>query len=55
MICCTKRGEVKNKMIWVLAIIGAVAAVTRSTHAVYRFFTGLFGESLEDDFDDKLR
>ena len=35
----------KNKVIWVLAIIGAVAAV-------YRFFTPDYLEEFEDDFDD---
>ena len=29
----------KNKVIWVLAIIGAVAAVAGIAYAVYRFFT----------------
>ena len=36
----------KNKVIWVLAIIGAVA------YAVYRFFTPDYLEEFEDDFDD---
>ena len=35
----------KNKVIWVLAIIGAVAAVAGIAYAVYRFFT-------PDYFDD---
>ena len=39
----------KNTVIWVLAIIGAVAAIA---FAVYRFFTPDYLEDFEDDFDD---
>ena len=42
----------KNKVIWVLAIIGAVAAVAGIAYAVYRFFTPDLLEEFEDDFDD---
>ena len=41
----------KNKVIWVLAIIGAVAAVAGIAYAVYRFFTPDYLEEFEDDFD----
>ena len=40
----------KNTVIWVLAIIGAVAAAI--AYAVYRFFTPDYLEDFEDDFDD---
>ena len=39
----------KNKVIWVLAIIGAVAAVAGIAYAVYRFFTPDYLEEFEDD------
>ena len=39
----------KNCILWVLAIIGAVAAVAGIAYAVYRFFTP---DYLDDDFDD---
>ena len=42
----------KNTVIWVLAIIGAVAAVAGIAYAVYRFFTLDYLEDFEDDFDD---
>lgn len=42
----------KNTVIWVLAIIGAVAAVAGIAYAVYRFFTPDYLEDFEDDFDD---
>ena len=42
----------KNTVIWVLAIIGAVAAVAEIAYAVYRFFTPDYLEDFEDDFDD---
>lgn len=42
----------KNNILWVLAIIGAVAAVAGIAYAVYRFFTPDYLEDFEDDFDD---
>ena len=42
----------KNCILWVLAIIGAVAAVAGIAFAVYRFFTPDYLEDFEDDFDD---
>lgn len=46
----------KNTVLWVLAIIGAVAAVVGIAFAVYHFFMPDyledFEEDLEDDFDD---
>ena len=50
----------KNNILWVLAIIGTIAAVAVIAYAVYRFFTpdyvedfeDDFGEDLEDEFDD---
>ncbi len=42
----------KNCILWVLAIIGAVAAVAGIAYALYRFFTPDYLEDFEDDFDD---
>ena len=42
----------KNTVLWVLAIIGAVAAVAGIAFAFYRFFTPDYLEYFEDDFDD---
>lgn len=42
----------KNCILWVLAIIGAVAAVAGIAYAVYRFFTPDYLEDFEDDFCD---
>ena len=39
----------KNTVLWVLAIIGAVAA---AVYGVYRFFTPDYLEDFEEDFDD---
>ena len=39
----------KNVILWVLAIVGAVAAVAGIAYAVYRFVTP---DYLDDDFDD---
>ena len=42
----------KNCILWVLAIIGAVAAVAGIAYAVYRFFTPDYLDDFDDDFDD---
>ena len=42
----------KNTVLWVLAIIGAVAAVAGIAFAVYRFFAPDYLEAFEEDFDD---
>ena len=39
----------KNCILWVLAIVAAVAGIA---YAVYRFFTPDYLEDFEDDFDD---
>ena len=44
----------KNTVLWVLAIIGAVAAVAGIAFAVYRFFAPDYLEDFEEDFDDDL-
>ena len=41
----------KNTGLWVLAIIGAVAAVAGIAFAVYRFFAPDYLEDFEEDFD----
>lgn len=50
-----RKDEVKrdsHAVLWVLAIIGAVAAVAGIAYGVYRFFTPDYLEDFEDDFDD---
>ncbi len=42
----------KNTLIWILAIVGAVAAIAGIAYAVYRFFTPDYLEDFEDDFED---
>lgn len=41
-----------NTLLWVLAIIGAVAAVAGIAYAVYRYLTPDYLEDFDDDFDD---
>ena len=49
-----KREEEKNKntVLWILAIVGAVAVVAGIAYAVYRFFTPDYLEDFEEDCDD---
>lgn len=52
-----KQEEVKeekkcHKVLWVFAIIGAIAAMAAIAYAVYRYFTPDYLEDFEDDFDD---
>lgn len=42
----------KNTVLWVLALIGAVAAVAGIAFAVYRFFAPDYLEDFEEDFDE---
>ena len=42
----------KNTVLWVLAIIGAVAAAAGIAFAVYHFFAPDYLEDFEEDFDD---
>lgn len=48
-----KEEEKKNDtVLWVLAIVGAVAAVAGIAFAVYRFLTPDYLEDFEEDFDE---
>ena len=42
----------KKVILWVLAIIGLVAAVAAIAYGVYKFVTPDYLEDFEDDFDD---
>lgn len=42
----------KSSLLWVLAIIGAVAAVAAIAYGVYRYFTPDYLDDFDDDFDD---
>ena len=41
-----------NTVLWVLASVGAVAAVAGIAYAVYRFLTPDYLEDFDDDFDE---
>ena len=41
-----------NVWVWVLAIIGVIAAVAGIAYLVYRHFTPDYLEDFEDDFED---
>lgn len=42
----------KSTIVWMLAIIGAVAAVAAIAFAVYKYFTPDYLEDFDDDYDD---
>ena len=44
----------KNVILWVLAIVGAVAADAGIAYAVYRLVTPEYLEDFEDEFDDEF-
>lgn len=48
----TEEEKNKNTVLWVLAILGAVAAVAGIAYAVYRFMTPDYLEDFEEDFDE---
>lgn len=42
----------KNSILWLFAIIGAIAAIAGIAYAAYKFFTPDYLEDFEDDFED---
>ena len=44
--------KVKKTILWILAIVGAVAAVAGIAYAVYRFVTPKYLEEFEEEFDE---
>ena len=44
----------KNVLLWVLAVIGAVAVVAGIAYAVYRYFTPDYLDDLDEEFDEEL-
>ncbi|WP_066716205.1 hypothetical protein [Clostridium sp. Marseille-P299] len=46
--------EKKHTLVFVLAIIGAIAAIAAIAFAVYKFVTPDYLEDFEDDFDDEF-
>jgi len=44
--------KAKNTLLWVLAIVGAVAAIAGIAYAVYKFFAPDYLEDFEEDFED---
>lgn len=59
-IIATKKEKEDSKIVWALAIIGAIAAVAGIAFAVYKYlapdymddFDEDFDEDFDDDFDD---
>ena len=44
--------DCKRALIWVLAIIGSIAAIAVIAYVVYRFATPDYLEDFDEDFDD---
>ena len=47
-----EENKARNTVLWVLAIVGAVAAVAGIAYAVYRYFAPDYLDDYEDDFED---
>ena len=63
LIAATKLSELINKkedeaqckkVLWALAIVGAIAAVAGIAFLVYRFFAPDYLEDFEEDFEDEF-
>ena len=63
LIAATKLGELIDKkedeaqckkVLWVLAIIGAIAVVAGIAYVVYRFFAPDYLEDFDEDFEDEF-
>lgn len=48
----SKRDKEDNKIVWALAILGAVAAVAGIAYAVYKYLTPDYMDDFDEDFDD---
>ena len=46
--------KAKKTLVWVLAIVGAIAAIAGIAYAVYRFTTPKYLEDFEDEFEDEF-
>ncbi len=44
--------EKKHNLVWILAIIGAVATIAIIAFAVYRYFAPNYLDDWDDDFED---
>ncbi|MDO4332446.1 MAG: DUF4366 domain-containing protein [Eubacteriales bacterium] len=47
-----KDDEKKNCLVWILAIVGAVAVIAAIAYAVYRYMTPDYLDDFDDDFED---
>lgn len=47
-----KKEKEENKIVWALAIIGAIAAVAGIAYAVYKYLTPDYMDDFDEDFDD---
>lgn len=47
-----KEDDKKNCVLWILAIVGAVAVIAGIAYAVYRYMTPDYLDDFDDDFDD---
>lgn len=47
-----KKEKEDNKIVWALAIIGAIAAVAGIAFAVYKYLTPDYMDDFDEDFDD---
>lgn len=44
--------KIKKTILWILAIVGAVAAIAVIAYGVYRYFAPDYLEDFEEDFED---
>lgn len=47
-----KEDDKKDCILWVLAIVGAIAVIAGIAYAVYRYMTPDYLDDFDDDFDD---
>ena len=44
--------KIKKTILWILAIVGAAAAIAAIAYGVYRYFAPDYLEDFEEDFED---
>lgn len=49
-----EEGDRRSKLLWIIAIVGAIAAIVVVANLVYKFFAPDYMDDFEDEFEDEF-